>query len=129
MGSTMPPAPQLKAQRSEDFAAVYANNANFEASAWDLKVIFGQLDQAAGVVDQHTAVTLPWSLVKLALYQLQAQVNLYEEIYGKIKITADILPPAPPPLTDEQKQNPVFLKVHEMFKSNYEKMKKELGFT
>lgn len=112
-----PVAPQPpRNQRSEDFASVYSNNVAFETSLWDLRLIFGQLDQAVGVVDQHTAVTIPWTLAKLALYHLECQLAAYEIIYGKIVLSTDVLPPVPPPLSDEQKQNPAFQRIHEAIK-------------
>jgi len=106
----------LRNQRSEDFASVYANNVGFEASSWDLKIIFGQLDQAAGIVDQHTAITIPWSLVKLALFHLRAQIAAHEIVYGKIMLSPDVLPPEPPPLPDELKDSPAFQQVYNTVK-------------
>jgi hypothetical protein len=46
-------------QRVDDFNSYYANNIQFEWSQFDLKLIFGQLDQSAGKVrvEQHSAVT------------------------------------------------------------------------
>jgi hypothetical protein len=55
----------------EDLVSLYANNVMYEASVWDLKLIFGQLDQKVAekqqgqaTVDYHSAITLPWSTVK-----------------------------------------------------------------
>ena len=45
-------------QRDEEFAYLYANNVRFESSAFDLKMIFGELDQSGKdglTVIQHTA--------------------------------------------------------------------------
>jgi len=52
--------------RVEDFVNYYANNVQFEASSFDLKVIFGQLQQSHGTqVLQECAVTVPWVQAKL----------------------------------------------------------------
>jgi hypothetical protein len=81
-----------------------------------LKVVFGELDQSAGAVVQHTAVTLPWAAVKLMLYLIRAQVVGYETINGKIQVVKDVLPAevAPPP--EQYKDNPTFQKAFEALK-------------
>ena len=96
-------------ERDEDFVSLYANNIDYEISAWDLKLIFGQLDQARipSIVTQHTAVALSWLQVKLLIYYLQVDVAVYEAQYGKIAIPAAILPPAPGPLPPEMENDPV----------------------
>lgn len=66
-----------------------------------MKIIFGQLDQAMGTVQQHTAITIPWAMAKLALHQLRNQIQAYELFYGPIKITMDMLPPEPNAPTGE----------------------------
>ncbi len=74
-----------------------ANNIWHEVSAWDLKLIFGQLDQARtpNVVTQHTAMALSWLQVKLLIYYLQIDLAVYEAQYGKVAIPAAILHTAP----------------------------------
>ena len=56
-------------RRPHDFNSEYANNTLFEPTVWDLKIIFGELfrsrDGKASDVDWHTAITMPWSQVKL----------------------------------------------------------------
>jgi hypothetical protein len=43
-------------RRDPDFATLYANNIRFEASVWDLKLLFGLLDlsKPTNIVEQHT---------------------------------------------------------------------------
>ena len=57
----------IERSQTEDFRNTYANNVLFETSVWDLKMIFGQLDQRLGqnAVVQHTAVAVPWPQVKI----------------------------------------------------------------
>ena len=54
------PVVKLDLRRDEEFASLYANNVQLESSVWDLKIMFGQLDQAKGpnVINQHTAMTM-----------------------------------------------------------------------
>jgi hypothetical protein len=94
--------------RHEEFTSLYANDIQFEGSQFDLKLIFGELDQLSGKtwIKQHTAMTIPWIQAKLALYYLQIQVAAFEFQNGKIKIPGDLLPEEMAELTEEQKQVP-----------------------
>ncbi len=114
--NTTEPSPTLQYERTENFTSVYANNALFQPSAWDLKIIFGQLDQASGkdIVKQQVAVTIPWAQAKLALYYLRLQVEAMEIQSGKIPIRGDLIPPEPPPLTPEQEGIPGSKKILEI---------------
>jgi hypothetical protein len=98
--------PPLVYESAEEFYEAYANNVYFEASAWDLKLIFGQLDQSGGKVKivQHSAITLPWTQVKLLSYWFRGQVEAHEHINGKIDMPPVILPPEVP-LTEEIKKS------------------------
>ena len=83
--TTAQPVEALQYERTPNFISTYANNAYFESSAWDLKIIFGQLDQPIGdsaIIKQHIAVTVPWAQAKLALYYLRLHVEA-NEIYNR----------------------------------------------
>src|SRR3990167_11504158 len=69
--------PTLNFQHTDDFISLYANNVQFEQSAFDLKLIFGELNQAGGkaLVDQHSSMTIPWGQAKLLLYYLQVNIG------------------------------------------------------
>ena len=90
-----------------NFEDVYANNSSFETSAWDLKLIFGQLDQTSRskrVVNWHTAVTIPWAQAKIMAYYLAINVVFHEIQHGPIKVPSTVLPPFPrEPLEEEGK--------------------------
>lgn len=75
----------------------------------DLKLIFGQLDQARSpnLVAQHTAIALSWMQVKIMIYCLQIQLAAYEAQYGKVAIPPALLPRAPAPLPAEMENDPV----------------------
>ncbi|HEY6348503.1 MAG TPA: DUF3467 domain-containing protein [Candidatus Angelobacter sp.] len=94
-------------QRSEDFADVYANNLRFEVSNWDLKLLFGQLEQSLGpqAVVQHTGVTIPWQQVKLTSYFLSIHVIVHEAQAGRIKILPTLVPEVAKQLPKELKDS------------------------
>jgi hypothetical protein len=86
--------------RAADFEQKYANNVTFETSDWDLRVVFGTLDQGAPdqktyghAVKFHTAISVPWRQAKLMAYSACVNVLLHEMTEGKIQI-----PFSPPPV-------------------------------
>ncbi|HEV8717013.1 MAG TPA: hypothetical protein VGX03_29855 [Candidatus Binatia bacterium] len=97
-------APAKKAldyRRREDFAQFYANNVLLQSSSWDMKLIFGELDQSLGedVIVQHSAITLPWRQAKVLLYFLQVHLIGHEGQHGRVIIPPGIIPdfPSEPP--------------------------------
>jgi hypothetical protein len=122
--ATMPQ--QFRNQRSDEFVSTYANNVFFEQTVWDLKIIFGELDQSEGVVDQHTGVTVPWTIAKLTLYYLATQIAGHEIVNGKIPLPQVILPPEPPPLTDEQKLDANLVKIYAEFRRLHAEFMKDV---
>jgi hypothetical protein len=93
------PQPAEKNQALEDISSDYANNVSFETSAWDCKLIFGELDQRATptTVEWHTAITMPWAVAKIAAYYLVLNVIIHQAQEGTIGIPARVLPPRPDP--------------------------------
>jgi hypothetical protein len=104
----IPASPDIEFQRAENFISLYSNNVNFEPTAWDIKIVFGQLDLVGGkgIARQQVAITIPWAQAKLALYYLRLQVAAMEMQSGKIAIRRDLIPPEPPQLTPEQEAIP-----------------------
>jgi hypothetical protein len=92
---------------AEEVYEAYANHIYYESSSWDLKLIFGQMDQTGGKVRivQHSAITVPWTLVKLMMYWLKATVEAHELVNGKIRVPTPIIPPPFQPLTEELKKS------------------------
>lgn len=79
----------------EDVVPMYANNVRFEMTAWDLRILFGQLlpsSEGRGHVDWHTDVTIPWAQAKLMHLYLGLNLTLYERENGLIKIPSAVLP-------------------------------------
>jgi hypothetical protein len=109
---------QLKYERADDFISAYANNFYLESSAWDLKIIFGQLEQSStpNVIKQNVAVTLPWAQAKLLLYFLRVHLEVEEMADGKIHIRPDLLPPEVSPPTPEQADDPKMKALFEVVK-------------
>lgn len=87
--------------RTDDFTSAYANNVLFEPSVWNLKMIFGELDQhgSKSTVEQHTSITLPWLQAKIMRVFLDVNIAFYEAENGKIDVPTHLLPSpqAPPP--------------------------------
>jgi hypothetical protein len=79
----------------DEIVPVYANNVRFEMTAWDLRMLFGQLmpnSEGRGQVDWHTDVTVPWAQAKLMHLYLGINLTLYERENGRIVIPAAVLP-------------------------------------
>jgi hypothetical protein len=91
-------------RRHENFESWYANNAQFWASEFDLRMTFGELNVSGEKVEvqQHTAMTVSWLQAKLMLYYLSINIGLHELSHGKIPIPPSLLPPDPEPPTAEQ---------------------------
>lgn len=93
-------------QRIEEFYSDYANNIYLESSFWDLKLVFGQLDQSTSPVttEQRAAVTIPWTQAKIFNYLLTVHLLAHEIANGAIVIPKSVVPPEMPPPTEEQKK-------------------------
>ncbi|MGA3086864.1 MAG: DUF3467 domain-containing protein [Thermodesulfobacteriota bacterium] len=109
--------PGTEIRRREDFSSVYANNCYLEPSPFDLKLIFGILDQQGGkpAIEQHTQVNLSWPEAKLVSFLLQFQIAAHEIENGKIKIPSRAFPPEPPPIPKELESDPLVKKFREIF--------------
>jgi hypothetical protein len=101
-----PVGPMLQIELADEVYEAYTNNVFYEASSWDLKLIFGQLDQHEGGVKiiQHSAITVPWPLVKIMIYWLKGHVEAHELVNGKIHIPPTVIP-IPAVLTEEVKKS------------------------
>ncbi len=92
---------QIAVKKTDDFESFYANNVRFESSAWDLKLLFGQLNQADSepgqiLVDQHTAVSMSWPEVKVFAFYLLFQIAAYQAENGTaIFLPQAVIPPRP----------------------------------
>ena len=110
---------------TDEFVESYANHVFMEPSFWDLKLIFGQLDQSVEplIVHQHTAITVPWAQVKIMIHFLRVQLYAFEAAHGKVALSQAVLPPPPTAPTEEMlKQGPHAAQIFEEIK----KLNKEL---
>src|SRR6516162_9992800 len=100
MAENTEPEAALIWKRTDDFKDLYCNNVRFESSVWDLKVLFGTLDQGnpnsteyqPGVYF-HTGISMPWVQAKIALYQLYVAILFQEMSNGTIQVPAQVRPP------------------------------------
>jgi len=107
----------LQYRRTDDFVKSYANNAYYESSAWDLTIVFGQLDQLVGspaIIRQNIAITIPWAQAKLMAYFLRLHAEANDIQNGKVPIRSDLLPPVPPPISEEDAKNPAAKKLYDL---------------
>jgi hypothetical protein len=88
-------------RRDDDFTSLYANHVQVESSVWDLKTIFGILDQSVqpNQIVQHTSINLPWTQVKLLAYYMRVAIAFHEIENGKIIVPPPVLPPDPEKIT------------------------------
>jgi hypothetical protein len=90
-----PTSPPLATfERDPNFESRYANNLRYESTVYDLKIVFGETDLSgpSEVVRQHTAVTIPWAAVKVAIYFLQANMALHELANGAVHVPPTQIP-------------------------------------
>ena len=94
-------------RRGEDFESLYANHVYLIPSEWDLKMIFGEVDNddKGSFIEQHTAIAIPWLQAKILHYFLSLQLGFYEINHGKISIPLSIQPPEPDPIPEELSGN------------------------
>jgi hypothetical protein len=119
---TPAPIPVDYRRDDEEFIEGYANNVFLESSAWDLRLIFGQTEASKGanVVVQHTAITLPWSQVKVLSYLLQFHLILQESENGKIAVPKGVIVRPTAPSEELEKQFPNAPKVFEAVRRLYD---------
>jgi hypothetical protein len=94
-------------RRGPEFTERYSNNVRFESSIWDIRMVFGQLDQFAipSAINQHTSVTVSWAQAKVMLYFLYVNVMFQELSNGKIVVSDSVIPPAIDAGLDENLKN------------------------
>lgn len=87
----------VKYQKIEEFTEEYANSSQFQPSIWDMKIIFGQTDMSMGpdAILQHTAITIPWSQVKMMIYFLTVNLCFHESKFGRVVLAEGLIPEIP----------------------------------
>jgi hypothetical protein len=100
--------PKPRIESFDHLESAYANNSRFETSVWDLKILFGQLEQHSGsaVIDWHTAVTIPWMHAKVLIYFMRVNMVFHElGPSGTIKVHPNVKPPKPVPPSEQEKKD------------------------
>ncbi len=111
-----------------DIQTEYANNTLFEATIWDLKILFGEFFARDGKVDWHTSMTIPWAQAKLMAYFLQVNVAIYEGSHGRIEIPAQMTPDEfKPPADGEAKSQELFARLSAMRRTFIDEMRTLAG--
>ncbi len=103
-------APPSGFERVEDFYTDYANNVYLEGSVWDLKLIFGQLDQSTNpvITEQRAAITIPWRQAKILNYLLSIHIRAHELDNSRITIPQSIVPPDPVSTDESISMEPLY---------------------
>lgn len=92
---------ELEKKRLDDFVSRYANNVSLESTAWDLRLVFGQVDLAENTLLQHTSMTIPWPQMKVLSYLIQVHLAGYEADNGRIPLPKEAVTPIPKDLPKE----------------------------
>ncbi len=74
--------------RATDYRSVYANNATFESSAFDIGITFGEILGIEGdrlIVEQHVKVIMSPLHAKLLFNVFRNTLKQYEATFGEIK--------------------------------------------
>jgi len=101
--------------RDPEFESLYANNVAIEGTTWDLQAIFGSLEKDPSghpTIRQHTMVSMPWMVAKIACFHLALGIIAYESGNGVIRIPANVLPLVGN-LTDQARNEPRIMAVLE----------------
>ena len=98
--------------RSADFVHRYANQVTFELFTSDLRIMFGTTEKNAPS-SYHTALTATRAEAKILRYLLSQNIAVYEAFEGKVFIPFGMLPPEPPALKPEQKDDARAQAIHE----------------
>src|SRR5438093_3601086 len=107
----------IKIQRADDYRLIYANNVVSDATAWDVRLTFGQFDKltdGALVNIQQLSVTITYELAKYMMFWLELQVIAHEiEMGRRVGLRPSVIPNEVPPVAEEDKNNPNIVKLHD----------------
>ena len=106
-------------RRGEDFEALYANSVIFQPSEWDLRLVFGELDNESDdtiFIQQHTSIAVPWLQAKIMHYFLTLQLGMYEKSHQPIAVPESLMPPDANPPEGAFKDDPQAKEVYDYIK-------------
>jgi hypothetical protein len=84
---------------ADKLQTVYANNAQFELSNWDMSIVFGELggesEDGKLIVNQNVKVTMSLQHAKVFTQALQETLANFENQFGTIQLISPKLETAP----------------------------------
>lgn len=84
-----PPQAEVVRTKSNTFTNVYANNVQIEATPWDFKMYFGEIEKTEGnkiIVTDLVKVIVSPTQMKALIRVLQGTLAQYEAQVGEIKV-------------------------------------------
>lgn len=72
--------------RSADYVSVYANNAQLQMSAFDARIIFGEVSADTQQIEQKVSVIMSLHHAKVFAQMLFDNLKNYEEQVGELKL-------------------------------------------
>lgn len=109
----------------DEHTKYYANNTRFEPSLWDLKILFGELEN--GPEDKvrigwRTAITMPWAQAKILAYYLRLNLAFHERQMGTINLPEPIHPTPPTPPDKGLESDPNAMEMYAKLQQIYTEM-------
>jgi hypothetical protein len=113
-----------RTRRDKRADSSYSNNIRFESYVWDLKIIFGSLQQRneQADIDWHTSVTIPWVQAKILDYYLRLNIAIQERNNGRIAVPSIAVPKLAPPSDEETQNDPKAVELFERFKKIHQEI-------
>lgn len=90
------PRPSIRNVKSQDFKTVYSNNMAMLTGYFDVNFFMGEMIAVEGdnvVVEQKLKVIMNPAQAKIFCVLLWQQIRLYEEQYGKLEVSEQMVPP------------------------------------
>ena len=105
---TAVPANAVVVRKRTDFIDRYASNVQFDQNIWGMRILFGEFrkEQTGPIIEQHTGITMPWAAIKLLTAYLEVNLVAHENSFGIVNLPDYLLPPLPPEISPEVRENP-----------------------
>lgn len=81
---------EQQSEKSENFIKIYANNVVMGLSLWDINLTFGEIvdstQEGEPIVEQKVKINMAKEFAKALSNLLSANIAVYEQQYGEIKL-------------------------------------------
>ncbi|HEY3929142.1 MAG TPA: DUF3467 domain-containing protein [Candidatus Koribacter sp.] len=86
----------IHVRQAPDMRYTYANNVYFDTSAFDVKMMFGEMrrDSTSVFIRQDTSVTMTWEEAKITAIYLALNVIGHEDTHGPLCLKEGVRPAA-----------------------------------